>query len=137
MHPSTPPQVTAVEVVAAQPTEADRATIAQLNRESGRALPEVAYLVKLRFKTMPPVTSQGWALYVGSLRIPKYWGYRHGIYFKVFDPQFLADHKGKKLRFSQNATDFIDTNMELTAPSAPPKAKGKAARLPLQAVVLK
>ena len=137
MHPSTPPQITAVEVVAAQPTEADRATIAQLNRESGRALPEVAYLVKLRFKTMPPVTSQGWALYVGSLRIPKYWGYRHGIYFKVFDPQFLADHKGKKLRFSQNATDFIDTNMELTAPSAPPKAKGKAARLPLQAVVLK
>ena len=137
MHPSTPPQVTAVEVVAAQPTEADRATIAQLNRESGRALPEVAYLVKLRFKTMPPVTSQGWALYVGSLRIPKYWGYRHGIYFKVFDPQFLADHKGKKLRFSQNATDFIDTDMELTAPSAPPKAKGKAARLPLQAVVLK
>src|SRR6516162_9275990 len=133
MHPSTPPQITAVEVVAAQPTEADRATIAQLNRESGRALPEVAYLVKLRFKTMPPVTSQGWALYVGSLRIPKYWGYRHGIYFKVFDPQFLADHKGKKLRFSQNATDFIDTNMELTAPSASPRAKGKAARLPLQA----
>lgn len=142
MHPSAPPKVTGVEVVATQPTEADSAVIAHLSRESGISLPQVAYIVKLRFRTKPPVTSQGWALYVNGFRIPKYWEYEHGIYFKIFDPQFLADHEGEKLRFSQNGRDFIDTGLKLsTPPSGSPKAKGKkpkdeAVRLPLQADVL-
>lgn len=138
MQPSKPPKVIAVEVVPAQPTEADSAAIVHLSAEASRSLPQVAYVIKARFKTKPPVSSQGWALYVKDFRIPKYWEYEHGIYFKVFDSQFFADHKGQKLRFSQNGIDFIDTGIKLPAPApTPAKSKGKKGRLPLQAEVLR
>ena len=85
------------------------------------------------------------ALYVNDVLIPKYWEYDEGIYFTVLDPQFFADHKGKRLRFSQNGVDFQDTGMKLPAPTAPAtaskskrkSAKGKTTQLPLQADVLK
>src|SRR5258706_16413749 len=127
MKPPEPPKVTAVEVVAAQPTEADSAAIAHLSAESNKSLPQVAHIVKVRFKTKPPVTSMGWALYVNDVLIPKYWEYEHGVYFTVLDPDFFSEHKGQRLRFSQNGIDFFDTGMKLSAPTAPKaKPKGKA-----------
>jgi hypothetical protein len=145
MERPKPPKITAVEAIAAQPTEADSAAIAHMSAESNRSLPQVVYVVKVRLKTKPPATSMGWALYVNNVLIPKYWEYDEGIYFTVLDPQFFADHKGKRLRFSQNGVDFHDTGIKLPAPTAPAaasKSKGKAAksktaRLPLQADVLK
>ena len=145
MEPPKPPKITAVEVIAAQPTEADSAAIAHLSAKSNRSLPQVVYVVKVPLKTKPPATSMAWALYVNDVLIPKYWEYEEGIYFTVLDPQFFADHKGKRLRFSQDGVDFHDTGMKLPAPTAPAaasKSKGKAAksktaRLPLQADVLK
>jgi len=138
MQPPAPPKITSVEVVAAQPTEADRAAIAQLSAEAKKPLPEVAYVVKVQLKSKPPATSMAWALYVNDVLIPKYWEYKDGIYFTVLDPQFFADHAGERLRFSQNGIDFFDTGKKLVAP---PKAvltsKGGKARLPLQADVLK
>lgn len=145
MPPPKPPKITAVEIVAAQPTEADRAAMAHLSAESNRSLPQVVYVVKVQLKTKPPATSMAWALYVNGVLIPKYWEYEEGIYFTVLDPKFFADHRGKRLRFSQDGVDFHDTGMKLPAPTAPAaasKSKGKAAkskpaRLPLQADVLK
>jgi hypothetical protein len=147
MQPPKPPKITAVEVVAAQPTEADSVAIAHLSAQANTSLSQVAYVVKVRLKTKPPVTSMAWALYVDDVLIPKYWEYKYGIYFTVLDPKFFAKHKGKRLRFSQNGIDFHDTRMKLAAPPAAavstPKGKaarsvlkGKAARLPLQADVL-
>jgi hypothetical protein len=89
----------------------------------------------LALKTKPPATSMAWALYVNDVLIPKYWEYAEGIYFNVIDPQFFVDHKGKRLRFSQNGTDFFDTGVKL-AP-APSVADSNATGLPLQADVLK
>ena len=107
--------------------------VAQLESSQGRSLPGVAYVVRIRLKALPEATSHGWALYVDKLRIPKYWTYRQGIYFKVFDPQFFIDHKGGKLRFSQNGTSFTDTGLKLVAPKVPKKKSSRAAaRLPLQ-----
>jgi len=131
MQPPAPPKITAVEVEAAQPTEADSVAIARLSAETSRSLPQIPYTVKVRIKPKPPVTSMAWALYVDDVLIPKYWEYEDGIYFTVLDPQFFSDHKGKPLRFSQNGVDFFDTGMKLpapTAPTAPSKSKGKAAR---------
>jgi hypothetical protein len=125
-----PPKIAAVEVIPAQPTEADRAAIAHMGMKEPRAV----YVVKVRLKAKPPVTSMAWVLYVGDERVPKYWEYTDGIYFIVFDHQFFTRHKGKQLRFSQNETDFFDTGVEL-AP-APSVADGNAMRLPLQADVL-
>ena len=123
-----PPKIAAVEVVPAQPTEADRAAIAHM----GVKEPKAIYVVKVRLKEKPPVTSMAWALYVDDERVSQYWEYTDGIYFTVFDPQFFIRHQGKQLRFSHNGTDFFDTGVEL-AP-APSVAEGNA--MPLQADVL-
>ena len=125
-----PPKITAVEVVPAQPTELDRAAIAHM----GVKEPKAIYVVKVRLKEKPPVTSMAWALYVDDERVSQYWEYTDGIYFTVFDPQFFIRHQGKQLRFSQNGTDFFDSSAEL-AP-APSVAESNAIRLPLQADVL-
>src|SRR5262249_28166 len=126
-----PPKITAIEVVPAQPTEADRAAMVHM----GVKEPKAVYVVKVRLKAKPPVSSMAWALYVDDERVSKYWEYADGIYFIVFDPQFFVRHHGKHLRFSQNGTDFFDTGVEL-AP-APSVADSNAVRLPLQADVLR
>src|SRR5215510_7638948 len=155
MEPQKPPKITGVEVIAAQPTEADRAAIAHLSAQSNRSLPQVVHVVKVRLQTKPPATSMAWALYVNDVLIPKYWEYDEGIYFTVLDPQFFAGLKGKRLRFSQDGEDFYDTGIRLGAPAAPVAAartrdtqakgrgrkrkttKAKSTELPTQADVLK
>ena len=138
MKMSTAPQAVAVEVVAARATAADTAMVAQLESSEKKSLPGVAYIVKVRLKALPEAIGQGWALYVGKLRIPKYWTYRHGIYFKVFDQQFFRDHHGKSLRFSQNGTDFVETGLKLVSPDSSAGASvSDVTKLPLQDDVLK
>jgi hypothetical protein len=135
MPASTAPQAVAVEVAAAQPTESDSALISQMDAQGSAPLPGVAYLVKVKLKKVPQATSQGWALYVGDLRIPKYWAYEQGIYFKVFDPGFFEEHKGGKLRFSQDGSTFTDTGLKLGEPAA--KRSRAAAQLPQQDELLR
>jgi hypothetical protein len=142
MTPSTAPKVVAVAVVPSQPTDSDHGVIAHLKARDDAPLQDVAYLVKIQFETMPPAASHTWGLYVNDLRIPKYWAYKDGIYFKVFDPNFFAEHDGEPIRFSLDGVEFIDTGKKLALPKAKTgKAKtGKAAapaQLPLQADVLK
>jgi hypothetical protein len=138
MQQSTPPKVTKVEVVATRPTAADSAAIAHLSARERKSLPEVTYLIKVHFETLPQVTSHGWALYVNDFRIPKYWAYKDGIYFKVFDREFFHDHREKSLRFSPNGTDFIDTGVKLPAlPLEVQNLTEKLPELPFQDDVLK
>ena len=149
MQQPKPPKITAVEVVPARPTEADSAAIAQLSAQLNKSLPQVVYVVKVELKTKPPATSMAWRLYVNDELIPKYWEYGDGIYFTVLDPQFFADHKGQRLRFSLDGVEFHDTGLKLPAagtPVATSKSRGKAGKgktakskadLPLQSDVLK
>jgi len=50
----------AVDIVPAQPTEADSAAIAQLSAQLNRSLPQVVYVVKVQLKSKPPATSLAW-----------------------------------------------------------------------------
>jgi hypothetical protein len=136
--PSAPPKVVSAEVVATQPTEGDTPLIARLSTELHRRLPEAAFIIKIELEKLPEPTGDGWALYVGDTRIPKYWAYPGGIYFKVFDPAFLADHSGKPLRFSHDGQKFVNTGVRLPAlQAATVSATGRRARaLPRQADVL-
>lgn len=134
--PSTPPRAVAVEAVASQPTDADDAAIARLSQAAGRDVTPVAYLVKIRLETVPAATSSGWALYVDNFRIPKYWEYKDGIYFKVYDPQFFRDHAGEALRFSPDGTEFIETGLVLTSPDVLPSAVTETPDLPQQRDIL-
>src|SRR5262245_44053297 len=134
---STVPKVVSVEVVPARPTETDRSMIAKLSVEVNRSIPDTAFIIKIGLEEIPPPTAHGWALYVGDTRIPKYWQYSGGIYFKVLDEEFLADHQRQKLRFSDNGVDFIDTGAKLPAPGAGGATrKAETSRLPLQSDVL-
>ena len=138
MTSSKPPKIVSIEVVAAKSTEGDRQTIELLNAQTGKSLAQVSYIVKIRLDSVPPATGRGWALYLNDFRVPNYWAYGEGIYFKVFDPEFFSDHKGQRLRFTQNESEFIDTGLKLPGPSSrPAKRKGEATRLPLQSEVLK
>jgi hypothetical protein len=135
--PSTVPKVVSVEVVPTRPTKTDRAMASQLAAEKKRSMPEAAYIVRIGLKEVPPATGHGWALYVDDTRIPKYWEYPGGIYFKVFDEEFLAEHQGAKLRFSENGVAFIDTGMKVPGPGPRRPTRGAKARaLPLQSEVL-
>ena len=154
MQPPKPPKITGVEIIPAQPTDADSAAIAHLSAQLNRSLPQVVHVVKVQLQNKPPATSMAWALYVDDELIPKYWEYDEGIYFTVLDPQFLADHKGERLRFSLDGVHFHDTGIKLPAPTAAKASRAgrkgskgkagkgkagqaKAARLPRQADVLK
>jgi hypothetical protein len=131
--PPPPPKAVSIEVVAVQPTDADSAVIAHLSARESKALQPVTYLVKIQLEVLPQATSQGWTLYVNHFRIPKYWAYKNGIYFKIFDPQFFHEHHGQSLRFSRNAVDFIDTGLKMAVPDLSGR---QAAALPLQDDVL-
>jgi hypothetical protein len=85
----TPPQATAVDVVAAQPTDADSALIARLDPAVRGDVAPAAYLILVLLQTVPPATSSGWALYVNDFRIPKYWEYKDGIYLRSMTPNSL------------------------------------------------
>jgi hypothetical protein len=50
------------------------------------------------------------------------------------DPQFFQEHRGGRLRFSSNGTDFIDTGLVLSEADVVPQ---DAADLPDQADVLR
>jgi hypothetical protein len=135
--PSAPPKVVSAAIVAAQPTAADTPMIARLSTELNRRLPATAFIVKIRLEKAPEPTGDGWALYVGDTRIPKYWEYPGGIYFKVFDQTFLADHQGEPLRFAHNDKDFVNTGVNLPRPGvARASARTGPRSLPLQADVL-
>jgi hypothetical protein len=122
--PLKAPKVLSAELVATRPTAADTVMIARLAADAGSSLSEIAYIVKIRLREIPPATALGWALYAGDVRIPKYWEYSGGIYFKVLDPQFLAENRGKPLRFSLNGQEFVDTGVKLPGPGAPASKRG-------------
>ena len=140
MLPMTPPapKAVAVEVVAARPSETDSATIKHMSAQLNRPIRDEVYLVKVRLETMPPATGRAWALYLNDYRVPKYFAYEKGVYFKVFDPQFLAEHDGQSVRFSLDGTEFLDTGLKLEKTKAVVEAAALAkSPLPEQADALK
>jgi hypothetical protein len=94
--------------------------LTHLSAHAEASMPPVAYVVKVKLESRLPATSLGWALYVNDVRIPKYWEYEDGIYFTVTDPNFFAEHKGERLRFSHDGAEFHDTGVKL--PGAPVSA---------------
>ncbi len=118
MQPPKPPNIAGIEVVPAQPDQADSMALTHLSALPDGTLPQVAYVVKVKLKSKPPVTSLAWGLYVKDVRIPKYWEYEDGIYFTVIDPEFFSEHKGERLRFSHDGVEFHDSGMKLPGVSA-------------------
>jgi hypothetical protein len=115
--PLTPLTVLAVEVVATKPAASDHQFLARARRDVDQPTPAVTYVVRIQLESAPPATGSGWALYVGDLRIPKYWQYPSGIYFKVYDPAFFDEHGDSPIRFSaDHGVTYTDTGVTLGRP---------------------
>lgn len=133
----TPLEVLEVDVVPARPTEADIKFIAHARTMTRRELEPVAYIVRLRLQSQPEPTGAGWALFVGDLRIPKYWEYEGGIYFKVYDPAFFDEHADSPVRFSADyGQTFMETGLTLGRPGRREAATDGTTDLPEQTEVL-
>jgi hypothetical protein len=107
------PTVATVEVIPTQPKPADLKNIEHIAATEGVSLDQVAYVVKITFESMPPVSSQGIELYLDDYRVRKYWGFQGGIYFKVYNPRFFAKHGGKQIRFCLAGEQCQDTGFRL------------------------
>jgi hypothetical protein len=136
------PQVVQVEVVATQPQAADTRTIEHLRTTSNADLEDVAYIVKIDLSEPLPATSAGVALYVGDYRINRYYAFPGGIYFKVYDPNFFAEHGGDAIQFSVAGTAMQDSGYRL--PDRPDNLPTEVSRrgltvseLPTQEAVLR
>jgi hypothetical protein len=114
MMPITYPQVTNVEVVATQSQPADSEKIAHLRSTTNNtALADVTYVVKVDLREPMPATSMGYTLLVGDYPINKYASFTGGIYFKVYDPNFFAEHGGESIKFSVGGMAAHETGARL------------------------
>lgn len=106
--------LTAVQLLPAQPEAADLRKIHHFAAEAGAPIEEVSYIVKLYTGTSVPQNSLGVELYVGEQPIRQYFQFKHGIYFKVNNPQQLAALQGKEVRFRRPGLDeFVNTGVHV------------------------
>jgi hypothetical protein len=133
-------RVSAIEVRAAQPKAADTRKIQFIAETRDASLEEIAYIVKLYVEDVERFyTSLGYRLFVGDYEIKKYAGFKNGIYFKVYDPDFLAQHAGEKVQFTIDGVEFVDTGVTFPEYSTDAEIAfeaGAAAGLPTQEQVL-
>jgi hypothetical protein len=109
----TYPEVTNLQVVATQPKSADLRNIEFMQATENTTLDRITYIVKINLSNKPQVTSRGFSIYLGDYRINKYSEFPGGIYFKVYNPRFFAEHTGKKLLFSTSGMTFHDSGYQL------------------------
>ena len=109
------PAVSAVEVVATQPTEADLRSLENMRLTKDSQIRNVTYIIKLELENLPEISSLGFNVYVGEFRVRKYSGCRGGIYFKIYDPRFFSEHAGENIRFSIDGITFQDSGQRLPA----------------------
>lgn len=138
MIPITYPQVANVEVVATQSQPADSEKVAYL-QTTNAVLNDVTYIVKVNLSTPMPITSAGFALYVGDYRVNKYSAFPGGIYFKVYDPNFFVEHGGEPVKFSVAGTAAQETGSRLPMQTGADAAARdlQPTELPTQAQILR
>ena len=133
------PKIVSVDVIPSRPKPADVRKIHFIQAQEKLSLEEVALIVRIRLKSMPPATSQGFELYLGDYRVSKYWAFQGGIYFKVYNPRFLKKHGGKQIRFAIEGDRFYDTGLRLPKKAKairPAPAKDRTQALPSEEDVL-
>jgi len=108
--------LTNIQLLLARPEVADLRKIHHFAAERGTQIEEVSYIVKLYTETLPIQNSLGVELYVGNQPIRQYAQFKHGIYFKVNDPQQLSNLQGGEVRFRRpGSEEFINTGVRLPA----------------------
>jgi len=126
-----PPKITSVEVVAAQPTEADHAAIAHMGVKG----PAAVYVVKVRLKAKPPVTSMAWRCMLATNSSRNTGSTRTAFISPSSTPSSSSGTRGSSCASRRTASTSQTTDVKLVP--APSVAERNAIKLPLQADVLK
>lgn len=129
---------TSVTVIAADPEAGDSANLAwektKAGKDSAAAAAEAArdpvYLVKVYMK-LPASGSENYLLWVGDDEVREYGGFKHGIFFKVYDADLLSKWVGKPLRMAKRGQPPQALGVDFPDPEAQAKnrAGGSAARV--------
>ena len=117
--------------MATQPTgRQPRRVPASARRRRARA--PVAYVIKIRLETMPPATRRVGRCTSDDFRIPKYWEYQEGIYFKMSIPSSSRTTRRTTALLSRAGTEFIETGLTLSRPDVVPESVTADTELPTQ-----
>jgi hypothetical protein len=106
-------KVSSINVTAVRPEPEDLRRLRFLEANERVPSQERYYIAKIYMDKPLPPTAMAPDFYVGDEQIPKYAGFKGGIYFKVHDPRFLQRNAGKTLRFTLDGTTFHDTGVTL------------------------
>jgi len=106
---AAPFSATAVTVTPAAPEPGDIDGLAwektRAGKDSNTAAAEAAedpvHLVKVYVK-LPPAGAETYRLWIGDEEIREYGGFKHGIFFKVYDPEKLAKWSGQPLSMARS-----------------------------------
>lgn len=109
----TYPDVSNIEVVATQPKPADFRSIQYIQSTENTTFDNVTYVVKIYLQNKLPAMSFGVQMYLDDYCVREYSGFKGGIYLKVNNPRFFAEHAGKQIRFSVDGETFYDTGIRL------------------------
>ena len=114
-------KVSSVELVAVRPEGHDLERVRFLRGQAQVAAPprEAMFVAKVTMPVRPVVTSEAFELYVGDTQVEKYFGYRNGVYFKIYDTSFLAKHSGAPIRIGIPGVGKVETGVRFPGGGGP------------------
>jgi hypothetical protein len=130
------PQIQRAQVVAVRPEAADRKRLAMHMAADSDPGQTGMRVVKLYLDPSALSGGRGAALYLGDHWIRKYWEFPGGIYFNVYDPEFLRKRANDTFRFTLDHETFRDSGVRLESPAAQLALGQGAAQLPTKTEAL-
>ena len=130
------PKLRQIHTVRALPNPADNRSCDFIARREDIQLEPAVWLVALLLDRVPEPGGSTFFLHLGDYRVAKYWGFRGGIYFKVFNPRFFTKHGGKEVLFVAESGAVLRSGQRL--PASPPRtfAADAGTALPTQSEAL-
>ena len=117
------PQVTHVQVEAAEPEASDLRTIQHLASTRSAAITPVSWVVRVQLDQVPAASGQALELLIGHDVVRKYTQIPGGVAFVVNDPERLQNMLGKELSWRIPGDSTVhNSGVRLTA--AMPVASG-------------
>lgn len=116
------PEVHSISIESVVPETADTKRLQFVNKNA--EAPDTMLICKVycSFEGMPK--SQLPALYLGDFWVRKYFAFSRGIYFNIYDLEFVGTHANKVVRFSFDHVNFSKSEVLFSNARARTSAMG-------------
>lgn len=105
--------IKAIEILPTVTLEEDVENINFINSVEAGFIEKTTYIVKIWLKEELPFSGISIDLYFNEYKVRKYFEFKGGIYFKVFNPRFFDKHSNKKIYFVIGNSEVIETEFKL------------------------